>query len=49
MLTAELGAFAASIADGRPFPTPMDQIIHGVTVFEAIASSADTGAAVTVA
>ncbi len=49
MLKAELEAFAASIAAGRPFPTPMDQIVHGVAVFEAIAKSAATGAAVTVA
>ena len=48
MLTAELEAFAASIAAGRPFPTPMDQIVHGVAVFEAIAASAATGSAVEV-
>jgi predicted dehydrogenase len=40
MLIAELEAFAASIAAGRPFPTPLDQIMHGVAVFEAIAASA---------
>jgi predicted dehydrogenase len=40
MLTAELEAFAASVAAGRPFPTPLDQIMHGVAVFEAIAASA---------
>jgi predicted dehydrogenase len=48
MLTAELEAFAASIAAGRSFPTPLDQIMHGVAVFEAIAVSADRGEAVTV-
>jgi predicted dehydrogenase len=48
-LTAELEAFAASIAAGRPFPTPLDQIIHGVAVFEAIAASAARGESVTVA
>ena len=48
MLTAELEAFAASIALGRPFPTPMDQIMHGVAVFEAIARSAATGGMVEV-
>ena len=42
-LTAELEAFAASIAAGRPFPTPLDQIMHGVAVFEAIAASAVSG------
>lgn len=49
MLTAELEAFAAAIDAGRPFPTPLDQILHGVTVFEAIAKSAATGQPVTVA
>jgi predicted dehydrogenase len=40
MLTAELEAFATSIASGRPFPTPLKQIMHGVAVFEAVAESA---------
>jgi predicted dehydrogenase len=43
MLAAELEAFAASIAAGRPFPTPLDQIMHGVAVFEAVAASAERG------
>jgi predicted dehydrogenase len=43
MLTAELEAFAASIAAGRPFPTPLDQIMHGVAVFEAVSASAIQG------
>lgn len=49
MLTAELEAFAAAIEAGRPFPTPLDQILHGVAVFEAVAKSAATGQPVTVA
>ena len=40
MLNAELEAFAASIAEKRPFPTPLDQIVHGVAVLEAVAASA---------
>jgi predicted dehydrogenase len=48
MLTAELEAFAASIAAGTPFPTPLRQILHGVAVFEAIAEAAASGVAVTV-
>jgi predicted dehydrogenase len=40
MLTAELRAFATAISERRPFPTPLDQIMHGVAVFEAIAASA---------
>jgi len=43
MLTAELEAFAASIAERRPFPTPLTDILHGVVVFEAILSSAASG------
>jgi predicted dehydrogenase len=48
MLTAELEAFAASIASGHDFPTPMDQIMHGVAVFEAVATSAARGKVVTI-
>jgi predicted dehydrogenase len=43
MLNAELEAFAASIATGQPFPTPLSQIAHGVAVFEAVVKSAATG------
>ncbi len=49
MLTAELEAFAASITAGRPFPTPLDQIVHGVAVFEAVLASAVRGEPVAVA
>ncbi len=48
MLTAELEAFAASITSGEDFPTPMDQIMHGVAVFEAVAASAKAGQPVNV-
>jgi predicted dehydrogenase len=48
MLTAELEAFAASIQAGKPFPTPLDEIMHGVAVFEAIAESAARGVPVAV-
>jgi predicted dehydrogenase len=43
MLTAELEAFAASIEAGRPFPTPLADIRHGVAVFEAILRSVASG------
>ncbi len=43
MVTAELEAFAASIATLVPFPTPLSEIRHGVAVFEAILRSASTG------
>jgi predicted dehydrogenase len=45
MLTAELEAFAASIAERRPFPTPLTDILHGVAVFEAVLHSAASGQA----
>jgi predicted dehydrogenase len=48
MLMAELEAFARCIAAGRPFPTPLDQIMHGVAVFEGVADSAALGNAVAV-
>ena len=48
MLTAELEAFAASVAAGTPFPTPLSEILHGVEVFEAVLRSAATGAVVEV-
>lgn len=43
MLAAELEWFATSIATGQIFPTPIDQIMHGVAVFDAIRRSAASG------
>ena len=43
MLTAELEAFASSVARRQPFPTPLAEIRHGVAVFEAILRSAASG------
>lgn len=43
---AELEAFADAIYGNTPYPLPLDQAIHGIAVFEAIALSADTGQAV---
>jgi predicted dehydrogenase len=43
MLTAELEAFAASIRNRLPFPTPLSEVLHGVAVFEAILRSAESG------
>jgi len=45
MLAAELEAFAASIASGTPFPTPLADIRHGVEVLEAVLRSAASGEA----
>ena len=49
MLTAELTEFARCVAEHRPFPTPLSDILHGVEVFEAIAQSAQTHHTVRVA
>jgi predicted dehydrogenase len=49
MLAAELEEFAAAIMAGRPFATPLGDILHGVAVFEAVARSAMTGREVFVA
>lgn len=48
MLAAELAEFARCVADRRPFPTPLSEILHGVEVFEATLRSAATHAAVRV-
>ena len=49
MLRRELEVFAASIEAKRPFPTPLDQILHGVAVFEAVVRSVQSGRAEAVA
>jgi len=41
-LTAELTEFARCVADQRPFPTPLPQVLHGVEVFEAALRAAAT-------
>jgi predicted dehydrogenase len=46
---AALTAFAEAIRDGTPFPVPIDDVLHGMAVFEAIVESADRGAIVAVA
>jgi predicted dehydrogenase len=45
---AELDAFAAAISHGTPFPIPVDEIVHGVAVLEAIGQSAEVARAVVV-
>jgi hypothetical protein len=48
MLQAELEAFAGCITAEQPFLTSLDQIMHGVAVFEAVAAFAVRGQPVTV-
>jgi predicted dehydrogenase len=43
MLNAELTAFAHSIRDRRPYPVPIEEVLHGMSVFDAIVRSAKTG------
>lgn len=47
-LAAELNAFARAIRESKPYPVPIDQVLHGMAVFDAIVESAESGAAVTV-
>ena len=40
MLNAELTAFARAIVDGEPYPVPLDDVLHGMSVFDAIVQAA---------
>jgi predicted dehydrogenase len=42
-LRAELTAFAGAIRDGKPYPVPLDDVLHGMAVFDALVYSAKTG------
>src|SRR6266702_4830787 len=48
-ILAELEAFAAAIDGVAPYPIPADEVLHGVTAFEAIIRSAATYQPVNVA
>jgi predicted dehydrogenase len=43
MLNAELVEFARCIAEKRPYPVAIDQVLHGMAVFDAVVRSAKTG------
>ena len=43
MLNAELVEFARSIAEKRPYPVPIDQVLHGMAVFDAVVRSGKSG------
>jgi predicted dehydrogenase len=49
MLHAELTEFARCIRDSRPYPVPIDDVLHGMSVFDALIESAGTGKIVAVA
>ena len=42
MLHAEMTEFARSIGDRRSYPVPIDEVLHGMSVFDAIVRSART-------
>jgi len=48
MLHAELNAFARAIAGKTPYAVPIDQVLHGMAVFDAIVESGKTGQVVAV-
>jgi predicted dehydrogenase len=43
MLHAELVEFARSIEQKRPYPVPVDQVLHGMAVFDAVVRSSKSG------
>jgi predicted dehydrogenase len=47
-LHAELIAFARAIRDGKPYPVPIDDVLHGMAVMDAIVESAKSGTIVRV-
>lgn len=47
-LNAELVAFAAAVRDKAPYPVSLEQVLHGVRVFEALVESARTGKALSI-
>jgi predicted dehydrogenase len=48
MLKAELVEFARCVRDKRPYPVGIDDVLHGMAVFDAAVSSARTGGIVEV-
>ena len=48
MLHAELTAFARAIRDGTPYPVPIDDVLHGMAVFDAVVQSTKGGGIVSV-
>jgi predicted dehydrogenase len=42
-LRAELTAFAEAVRGGKPYPVPLDDVLHGMAVFDALVESAKSG------
>jgi predicted dehydrogenase len=47
-LHAEIDAFGRAISGTKPYPVPIDDVLHGVAVLDAIVASAQSGKTVTV-
>jgi predicted dehydrogenase len=43
MLNAQLTAFARCISDKTPYPVPIDEVLHGMSVFDAVVRAAKSG------
>jgi predicted dehydrogenase len=43
MLNAELVAFARSIEQKKPYPVSIEQVLHGMAVFDAVVRSGLSG------
>jgi len=43
MLRAELTAFARAIAEAKPYPVPLADVLHGMAVFDAVVQSSKRG------
>ncbi len=43
MLNAELTEFARSIRENKPYPVPIDDVLHGMSVFDAIVQAGKSG------
>ena len=48
MLNAELVEFARCIAEKKPYPVAIDQVLHGMAVFDAVVRSGKSGEIVSV-
>ncbi len=48
MLHAEMTAFARAIRDGKPYPVPIADVLHGMAAFDAVVESAKRGEIVAV-
>jgi predicted dehydrogenase len=48
MLNAQLTAFARAIRERTPYPVPLDEVLHGMEVFDAIVEAARSNEIVTV-